>query len=263
MKNIILITLLLFSNSLFAQALTSVRPWLGVAIEKGSKGVKVKSVFPETPAANAGIMANDEITSISGIKIKTPEELIQEVMNKGVGYSVKVEFQREGRNESREMTLVIMPDMLDMIKKKLLNKPAPNFSAIDVRNPKKKLTLKKFLGKPIILEFWATWCPACVASSPRLLEFSKSNKDKIQILSFSSEKVDVIKKYLSKIDKISGKKNNHIIYLQSDDLQIIREYMASSIPMFILIDKSGNIVDLNLGAGSVLEAILSKAQTLL
>jgi hypothetical protein len=65
-----------------------------------------------------------------------------------------------------------------------------------------------------------------------------------------------------KVDKITTKTDNNIIYLQNIDAQINRDYMASSIPMFILIDKKGVVVDLNLGGGSVLEAILNKAKTL-
>ena len=263
MRNTFLLLLLFFTCPLFAQVLTSVRPWLGVAIEKGVTGVKVKSAFPDTPASKAGITSDDEIISISGVKVKTPEELIQEVIKKGVGFTVKVEFLRKGKLELREMTLVIMPDVLDVVKKKLLTKMAPDFKAIDIRNPKKKISLKNFLGKPVVLEFWATWCPSCVGSTPRLVEFANQHKGKIEIVSLSNEAPEVIKKYLVKLDRMINKKNNLITYLQSLDQEIGKNYMASSIPMFVLINKKGEVVDLDLGGGSVLENILKKAEGLL
>jgi hypothetical protein len=38
--------------------------------------------------------------------------------------------------------------------------------------------------------------------------------------------------------------------------------MVPAIPMFILIDKTGNVVAMDVGAGSVLAEIIKKAQTL-
>jgi len=42
--------------------------------------------------------------------------------------------------------------------------PAPNFKLIDLDN--KKYTLNNYKGKPLIVNFWATWCPPCRAELP-------------------------------------------------------------------------------------------------
>lgn len=251
-----------FNNAdLKAQGVQSIRPWLGIGIEKGEKGVRVHTSFPDTPAFLAGIKAGDEILKVGEVVVSTPQELITEVAKKGVGYKVKIEFQRKEKILSEEITLVVMPDMLSVAKKKLLGQPVFDFEANYIsKAPSKKsvFKMKEHLGVVTLLEFWATWCPACLSADPRLIQFAKENRGKIKVIAISDETAPILKKHL----KAHGKNKNDILYLQSPEGKVNSLFMASSIPMFILIDKKGQVVDLDLGAGSVLEALLNKAQTL-
>ncbi len=253
----------LLSSLAWSQSITAVRPWLGVAIEKGEKGVRVKNALPDTPAQKAGIMAGDEVLTVAGRAVHSPEEMIAEIGNKGVGFTVKIEFLRKGVVLSKDITLVIMPDMLALIKKKLLNRPVPDFEAVVVQGKKTKFQMKNQIGRVTILEFWATWCPACNAAVPRLLQFAKEFEGKIDIVSLTTEETPAIKKFLGKVETVLKKDDNPIMYLQNTDGKVSNEFMASSIPMFVLIDKKGVVVDLDLGTGSVMENIFSKAKTLL
>jgi len=40
------------------------------------------------------------------------------------------------------------------------------------------VTLEAFKGKTILLNFWATWCPPCIAEMPSLEKLYQANKDK-------------------------------------------------------------------------------------
>ena len=52
-------------------------------------------------------------------------------------------------------------------------------------------------GKVYVVEFWATWCPPCIASMPHLSELQKKYADKgLQIISISDEDLETVQKFL-------------------------------------------------------------------
>ena len=48
-----------------------------------------------------------------------------------------------------------------------------------------------FLGKPIFINIWATWCPPCLGEMPHLDELAKEYADKITIIGLHSEGLTV------------------------------------------------------------------------
>jgi thiol-disulfide isomerase/thioredoxin len=263
----IIFSILFFNCVALAQGPQSVRPWLGIEIDAGAEGVKIKSTFKDTPAANAGLEAGDEVLEISGLAVKTPSELIKTVGSKGVGHTVQVKFKRAGKIMTKDITLVVMPDLLSVAKKNLLNQPAPKFDAKIVRTKNKNKTGKyqigSVTGRVTILEFWATWCVACVQSHPFVLDFAKQNEGKIDVVAISADKMPELKRHFAKLSQVIAEKNDPIIYVQDEDGEINKKFMTPAIPMFVLIDKQGNIVEIEVGGGSILQTILQKAKALL
>ena len=58
--------------------------------------------------------------------------------------------------------------------------PAPDFAVkiIDGR----KVSLRDFKGKPLIINFWASWCPPCREETPLLVETAKRYKGRVKFL---------------------------------------------------------------------------------
>ncbi|HYE24530.1 MAG TPA: TlpA disulfide reductase family protein [Clostridia bacterium] len=61
---------------------------------------------------------------------------------------------------------------------------APDFT---LANPDKTITLSQFRGKPVVLNFWATWCPPCIEEVPSLVALQQKLGDKVVILAVSTD----------------------------------------------------------------------------
>lgn len=61
------------------------------------------------------------------------------------------------------------------------------------------LRMADLRGKPLLLNFWATWCPPCVEELPLLNSFFKENAEKgWQVLGLAVDQLDPVKRFLAK-----------------------------------------------------------------
>ena len=56
----------------------------------------------------------------------------------------------------------------------LVDKPFPEFSLAALDNPELTLTREAILGKPALVNVWATWCPSCRVEHPFLNKLAKA-----------------------------------------------------------------------------------------
>ncbi len=253
MKTLILFILTIASISLsFAQQ--SVRPWIGVLIETHEKGVFIKGAMDNTPASRAGFVKGDIILSVDGTIVKTPKDLIDFVGNKGVGNDVKIKYlNRTKQKKETTLKLVAMPGMTKIAEKNLLNKIAPEISGTVLSDKSKKEYVLSKDAKVKIIEFWATWCGACVQAHPFIDKFAQENKN-ISVVSISDEAELKIKKYLKKAKKakvLSGA----VRFINDESGKIKTNYFVPALPFFMVVDKKNTVRLISIGAGkNLLEA---------
>ena len=61
----------------------------------------------------------------------------------------------------------------------------------------KTLAMRSFRGKPLLVNFWATWCPPCIEELPLLDSFYKANKTKNwQVLGLAVDQPSAVRKWL-------------------------------------------------------------------
>ncbi len=77
----------------------------------------------------------------------------------------------------------------DGLEPKMVGKQAPDFTLVDLNG--KKVSLADFKGKPVMLNFWATWCAPCKLEMPWLEEFhQKYAPQGLVILGVASDQAD-------------------------------------------------------------------------
>ncbi len=96
-----------------------------------------------------------------------------------------------------------------------------------------EVALSQFKGEVIFLNFWATWCPPCVAEMPTIQDLYGQYKDDVAFVLVSNEKTSVIKNFLDKNEySIPSYKG---IYQPPEALQ------TQTLPTTFLIAKDGRI----------------------
>lgn len=94
--------------------------------------------------------------------------------------------------------------------------------------------------KVVLLNFWATWCPPCVAEMPSLQKLYNEYGDKIEFVLITNEGYNVINPFMQK------RKLSLPVYTAVDAVPNILQ--SKSIPVTYLISQKGEIILSKTGA---------------
>ncbi|NMH86452.1 TlpA family protein disulfide reductase [Flavivirga algicola] len=89
-------------------------------------------------------------------------------------------------------------------------------------------------GKVTLVNFWATWCPPCIAEMPSMQALYVDYKDTVEFIFVSNEDHETINQFLNK--------NNYTFKVYNPLTKYPEPFDITSIPRTFLIDKQGRIV---------------------
>ncbi len=112
---------------------------------------------------------------------------------------------------------------------------APALSLKDIQG--RNISLKKYKGKVVLLNFWATWCPPCRAEMPDLVKWQRDySKQGLQIIgiTYPPEKNSEVRSFTRSL------KVNYPIVLGSKETRELF-FKGEALPLTVIIDREGNV----------------------
>lgn len=138
----------------------------------------------------------------------------------------------------------------------MVGKPAVDFTAPGMDD--KPVKLSDFKGKVVVVDFWATWCPPCVAGLPHLdaLQAKHKEGDFVVLAVNQQEDKPTVRKFME-----AKKLTLQVLFDAQGD--IAKKYGVTGIPQTVVIGKDGKVIKVTVGfseeLGQATEAAVEKA----
>jgi len=119
--------------------------------------------------------------------------------------------------------------------------PAPRFNATTTGG--EKFNNDSLKGKVVLLEFWTTWCGYCLQEAPFVDKLNEEygGKGLIVLTINVGESKKTVKKYLEQHPRKSR-------IVLTDDTNLAAMFAAKSYPIYVVIDREGNVAGTQKGA---------------
>lgn len=96
------------------------------------------------------------------------------------------------------------------------------------------VSLNSMNDKPIFLNFWATWCPPCIAELPGIEDLHNEYGDKVNFILVSNESRAKVRAFAN------NKGFETLPFYQNESVPV--DFASQSIPTTFIISSSGDIV---------------------
>lgn len=133
-----------------------------------------------------------------------------------------------------------------LVQSPLVGKPAPSFTVTDLHSGE-QVSLRELRGRPVVLNFWASWCVACRDEAPVLQaaheRFGGGGQQRVHVVGIAVQ--DTREKALAFAERF-GK--TYTLGLDDEAGSISLNYGLYGVPETFFIDSEGIIRDKVVGA---------------
>jgi peroxiredoxin len=195
----------------------------------------------------------DDVAEILLIKAMVYLQVFNDA-DKGVALLKKVKSDfpstREVKSADDILATVEAQKAARPIQKELaVGKQFPDFTEKDLDG--KDVSVARYKGKIVLVDFWATWCGPCVAELPHVLKtYEKYHSEGFEIIGIS---LDEDKSKVSSFLKQKNMKWQQV--LDGKENKLARKYGVTAIPATYLLDGAGKIVAKDLGGDALAQAV--------
>ncbi|QES91335.1 TlpA family protein disulfide reductase [Empedobacter brevis] len=140
------------------------------------------------------------------------------------------------------MKLGLFQPKLEKVESAIQPKSEANYTFEMVYADGRSVNMEDLKGKVVFMNFWATWCPPCIAEMPSIQQLYDKVKDDEEIVILTVEvegKRDKVAKFMER-----KKLSLPVVYPNSS---IPTKFFNGSLPTTVILDKKGNIAHTTMG----------------
>jgi cytochrome c biogenesis protein CcmG/thiol:disulfide interchange protein DsbE len=117
-----------------------------------------------------------------------------------------------------------------------------------------QVSLSDYLGTPVMVNFWATWCPPCKAEMPLIQEYQDKFTDEFVVLAINGgDSKELVQSFMET--------NSFTLnFLLDPDVSVATLYQVRGFPTSLFIDADGNLQVTHIGelTATLIDAYLQK-----
>ena len=118
------------------------------------------------------------------------------------------------------------------------NQPPPDFTFMSAGGAQQRLSALR--GRPVVINFWTTWCHACLDEMPAFEQLEKTYGERVAFITLSNEPTGTASGYLAK-HKLRWP------LLEDPQRSIFAAYSITEYPVTIVVDPSGRVSYVSVG----------------
>jgi thiol-disulfide isomerase/thioredoxin len=164
------------------------------------------------------------------------------------------------RADLKRMIDTVLSGNADALKKERSDETAvkditelPSISVTDLAG--KTISNEALKGRPVLIEFWATWCPPCRGTLAWLGDLKKRYGDRLTIVAVAIESDE------AEVRKLTAQLNLPLSWVMGSPDLALSFGDVSAVPMLFLFDAYGRIIESFYGAPPDLHQNVEKALT--